>query len=566
MKVWELVEDTDFPNHDRFRIDRKSGVLTFKSTPDYENPRSSITAGTLADRNVYKVKAKLGDGEKFVYTEVTVRVTGVEEAEILTLSARQPEVGVKLTATLAGGDIRGLRTPDWQWQVENDSGGFDNITDAVNRSYTPRAVDEGKKLRAYVSYQDSHDDDVTKLGDGDQFILGTGVSEFTVRASHASNNVAPMFRENDKDNDATNGVQTSRRIEENSAPGMKVGPPVFATDNNHLAWNDADDPGGPRDVLTYSLEDLPTTGADVDPNEATYSGNAALFAIDQTTGQIMTKAPLDYESLNRTGDATDYMYRFLAIATDPSGATGMVTVTIHVLDVDEAPEITGPAALTYFENSIALDAITAELRLDRIPDDEDTSEADFDPAVYMAADNDLDDDTAVAVGNIQWQLTGPDAAKFQFEGSTATYTDSDSDMDALTQPVIAEGTPAELRSPALQFRSPPDLENATDVGGTPGDNVYEITLVAWDVDWEIGSRDVTIRVANSDDTGTITLSHIKPQVGTKIKATLNDPDGVSQRITWQWYRGSSATAGNEADGPGAKTDTYTPIVPASSEP
>ena len=44
------------------------------------------------------------------------------------------------------------------------------------------------------------------------------------------------------------------------------------------------------------------------------------------------------------------IYQFMAIATDPSGETGMATVTIHVLDVDEAPQVRGPAALTYFEN------------------------------------------------------------------------------------------------------------------------------------------------------------------------------------------------------------------------
>ena len=249
VKVWELVEATSFPDHADFRIDRKSGVLTFKRTPDYENPMSSVATGTLAERNVYKVKAKLGDGEKFVYTEVTVQVTGVEEAETLTLSARQPEVGEALTATLAGGDIRGLRTPDWQWQVEDGSGGFTAIEDAVNRSYTPRDDDVGKKLRAYVSYQDSHDDDITRLGD--PLLLGTGVSEFPVRAE-PDGNVAPVFWDVD-DSTETAGTQASRRIEENSAPGMKVGPPVFATDKDHLAWNDADDPGGPRDVLTYSL-------------------------------------------------------------------------------------------------------------------------------------------------------------------------------------------------------------------------------------------------------------------------------------------------------------------------
>ncbi len=543
VRVWELVrDDTDFPDHGDFRIDRKSGVLTFKVTPDYENPRSSVSTGTLADRNVYKVKAKLGDGEKFVYTEVTVRVAGVEEAETLTLSARQPEVGVKLTATLAGGDIRGLRTPDWQWQVENDSGGFADIEDAVNRSYTPRAGDVGKKLRAYVSYQDSHDDDITKLGDGDQFIVGTGVTEFAVRAKPASN-VAPMFRENDEDTAGTvDPLLTSRRIEENSPPGMKVGPPVFATDNNHLAWDHADDPGGPRDVLTYSLSDGDaTTTADG------ATADDGLFSIDQKTGQIMTKAALNKEVglTDRDDTADGVQLQVTAIATDPSGETGMVRVDIHVLDVDEVPEVTGPAALTMFENA-------TDLLLDQDPTTDTANDA-----LYMAADNDLDDDTAPPAGDIQWELRGDDADKFQFVGGDGTYTDS----TAIT-PADLTATPptfASAASPQLRFRSAPDLENPTDEGGTPGDNVYEITVVAWDEDWEIGSREVTIRVANSDDPGMITLSHITPQVGTPITATLNDPDGVSTTITWTWESPSGTPATGTVKSSGM-TSTYTPVA------
>ena len=154
-------------------------------------------------------------------------------------------------------------------------------------------------------------------------------------------NVAPVFRE-DEDNDANNNLWTaSRRVEENSAR-TPVGPPLFATDDDHKSRREG---GGPRDVLTYSLEDV--------TSPAVYVGNAALFSIDQTTGQIMTKGPLNRESLNREGDANDYQYRVLAKATDPSGVSGQITVTIHVLDMAEVPEVRGPAALTYFENQPA---------------------------------------------------------------------------------------------------------------------------------------------------------------------------------------------------------------------
>ena len=555
VKVWELVTDendpagnaadlTAFPDYGHFRIDRDSAVLTFKSSPDYEDPMSMAAAATttmtLEDENVYKVKAKVGDGEKFLPVEITVQVRGKEELGTVTFSNRQPEVGVKLTAMLADGDIRGLRTPDWQWQVENDRGGFVDIDEAVNAAYTPGAGDAGKKLKVIAQYDDSHGIDYAEV---------SLESEFAVRAAPASN-VAPMFRETDEAT-TENGVQSSRRIEENTTPGMRVGPPVFATDNNHLAWNHADDPGGPRDVLTYSLGDgvAATTGDGTTLEDG-------LFSIDQITGQIMTKSPLNYEDLTDRDNVTEgIQLEVTANATDPSGAIGRAVVTIHVLDEVEAPAVTGPAALTYFENQPA-DG-TSDLLLFRDPAQSDAdppdpahpSPADVTPdnqVTYMATDNDLAlTGLTLAGSDIQWQITGDDADEFQFgTGTPVTYTDS---------PGTPTGTPPVAASPVLQFRSAPDLEDAADEGGTPGDNVYEITVVAWDEDWEIGRRDVTIRVADSNDAGTITLSHVQPQAGTPITATLKDPDDVSTKITWTW-------SGSGKDKSSGLTSTYTPVA------
>ena len=560
VKIWELVlDDTAFPDNGDFRIDRISGALSFKSPPDYENPRSSIAAGSLADMNVYKVKAKLGDGEKFVYTEVTVRVEGKEEPGTVTLSNRQPEIGVPLTAMLADGDIRGLRTPDWQWQRETgtDTGVFEDIDGAVNATYTPRVEkddepgDVGKKLKVIAQYEDSHGTDYAEV---------TAESEFAARAAPTAN-VAPEFREAEEGDAAV--LLTSRRIEENSASGMRVGPPVFATDNNHLSRGDANDPGGPRDVLTYSLSDgLATTrdGTTLDDG---------LFSIDQITGQIMTKAALNKEvGLPDRDENADngVQLRVTAIATDPSGATGQATVAIHVLDVDEAPEVTGPAALTYFENSELSNGdetlillrdptrITEEVNGVSVPTYVPEEVGPVNQAVYIATDSDLDDNPILTPTNrdIEWQLTGPDAAKFQFVGSEGTYTNS-AEVDEFDDPTVAMAT-----SPALRFRSAPDLENAADVGGTRGDNVYEITVVAWDGDWEIGERDVTIRVADSNDEGMISLSHIKPQADVEFTATAKDPDNISTKITWTWEAPVGTPAAGNVVSTGT-TSTYTPV-------
>ena len=565
---WELVTDTDDPAYDddfldyrHFKIDRMSGVMTFKTPPDYENPMSAAadaTVNDLANRNVYKVKAKFGDGEKYLPVEVTVTVTGIEEDGTITLSNRRPQAGVGLTATLADPD-KGIRTPDWQWQVETDEGTgvFEDIANAVNRTYTPQAGDVGKYLKATATYQDGH---------GIDYVEEEATSEFVVRPAPGSND-DPVFQEEDEDLDQDVPlIQSSRRIEENSAPGTKVGPAVKATDDDHLP---AADPGGePRDELTYSLRDPKgATGTDNrdgndDDNDINTpsdgDGHAALFSIDQATGQITTKYPLlDRESLS--GNTPRYAYSVVVRATDPSGAFEDMELDIYVLDVEETPELTGPAALTYFENS-------ADLLLDRNLDNDEA-----DNALYRATDNDLDDgldgdaNPSDDATQIQWELTGLDASRFQFGDSTITYTDSETITNAdstETPPTVAVAT-----APALQFRSAPNVEAPADVGGIrAGDNIYEITVRAWDEDWLIGSRDVTIRVADTDDAGMVTLSHITPQQGTAITATLNDPDGISGQVSWQWYTGGLDDNDGEPTGTAITgvpsttgvTTTYTP--------
>ena len=71
-------------------------------------------------------------------------------------------------------------------------------------------------------------------------------------------NTAPTF---------TDGSTTTRSVAENTAPGKHIGAAIAATDADN-------------DTLTYTL-----SGAD-----------AASFGIDATTGQLKTKAALDYET------------------------------------------------------------------------------------------------------------------------------------------------------------------------------------------------------------------------------------------------------------------------------
>ena len=113
-----------------------------------------------------------------------------------------------------------------------------------------------------------------------------------MRADSVTPNQAPEFP----------SASTSRSIAENTAAGEDIGTPVEATD---------DDAG---DTLIYTL------GGD----------DEASFDIDPATGQIMTKAALDYE--------TKASYSVTVTATDSSNTannSASITVAITVTDVDD---------------------------------------------------------------------------------------------------------------------------------------------------------------------------------------------------------------------------------------
>ena len=126
--------------------------------------------------------------------------------------------------------------------------------------------------------------------DGDNnsltFAVGIRVPTYDPNANHA-----PVFSE---------GISTARSVAENTDVGVNIGSPVVATDEDD-------------DLLTYGLE-----GPD-----------AAAFGIVGTTGQLQTRAPLDYE----TRDA----YAVTVIVSDGRGAADTIGVAISVTDENDDP-------------------------------------------------------------------------------------------------------------------------------------------------------------------------------------------------------------------------------------
>ena len=132
--------------------------------------------------------------------------------------------------------------------------------------------------------------------------LTTQVSVTASTETPTPTNTAPTF---------TAGSTTTRTVAENTVANVNVGSAVAATDANN-------------DTLTYTLG-----GTD-----------ANVFSIESTTGQLKTRAALDYE--------TKRTYTVTITVSDGNGGSDSITVTITVTNVVEnrAPVFTDGVSTT----------------------------------------------------------------------------------------------------------------------------------------------------------------------------------------------------------------------------
>ena len=253
-----------------FAIDRNTGQLRVGTATDldYEAKDSYTVEVTVTDPS-----------NAGAVLMVTIEVTNEDEAGTVSLSSMEPQVGTALTATLTDpdGNVSGVT---WSWARSSDQSTWTDISEATAATYTPVSADGDNYLRATAAYTDGHG-------------AGKTAEAILADAVHVPN-TAPSF--------ATTESGT-RNVAENTLAGEDVGTPVAAMD--------ADD-----DTVTYVLG-----GTD-----------AASFDIDASTGQLKTKAALDYEA--------KASYTVTVTVSDGRGGSESIDLTIMVTDVDETPPVT----------------------------------------------------------------------------------------------------------------------------------------------------------------------------------------------------------------------------------
>ena len=184
-----------------------------------------------------------------------------------------------------------------------------------------------------------------------------------------------------------------------------------------------------------------------------------------------------------------------------------------------------------------------ELTIDEIDEgDEDTKPLfvgeNADPASNIYNVDDEDDRASVS----SWRLEGEDKDQLRLTGTVG-------------------------RTLVFKDLKQPNYENPADADG---DNVYKVTVVAFDNDGVRGEFDVCIAVMNIDEVGKITLRDkdgvelVQPHADGPITADLTDPDGGVTGVTWQWERSqvNPPTPTNDladiAAEDGGTSKTYTP--------
>ena len=311
-----------------FEIDAASGQLRTRAVLDYESTSSYNLTVTATDPSA--------DSNSIT---VTVTVENVEEPGTVALSPVQPRVGDTLNALLTDPDmVSGAVTWSWERSTSRTSGWA--AVSGASASYQTVDADANYYLRATASYDDGAGADKS----------ASAVSANPVRA-FASGNTNPSFL----------SATDTRTVDENERAGTNVGAPVVATDADN-------------DRLSYFL-----SGTD-----------AAAFEINSSSGQLRTRAALDYE--------VQQIYAVDVTATDPSGGFGEVEVTISVGNVQEA----GTATLSPLQPVVGIE-LTATL---------------------------ADPDGRVSISSWSWERSPDRAAWTPVSGAMADYTPVAADVGA----------------------------------------------------------------------------------------------------------------------------------------
>ena len=300
---WIVSVEPGGGDGDSFEID-DDGFLTFTQPPDYEDPRDENRNNEYSfSIMAYDTNPPSGQRPGQTFFQVKVIVVNVEESleisgpsEVEYAEDRTDAVAA-YTALRPSGRVR--------WTLAGDDSSKFSISSGGQLTF-----------RTQPDYESPADAD----GDGTYILVVTandGVDTKTksVEVEVTNANEPPAFSE----------TSTTRSVPENTGPAENIGEPVGA-----------EDPDG--DELTYTLDD----GTD-----------ARSFDIVPTSGQLLTKDPLDRETKNSYSVTVSVSDGINAQSEPDAEVDDTISVTIRVTEENEAPMFpsTEPGTRSFPENT-----------------------------------------------------------------------------------------------------------------------------------------------------------------------------------------------------------------------
>ena len=313
----ELTYTLGGTNAASFSIVSTSGQLKTRSALDYETKSSYSVTISVSDGN--------GGSDSIT---VTINVTDVTENKVTITDKDVTENnapvftdGASTTRSIAENTAAGtnIGTPVSATDADNNTLTY-TLGGTNSASFAIVSTSGQLQTKAALNYERKTSYSVTiSVSDGnngnDSITVTINITNVVNEGTAQQNiNSAPTF---------TEGIDATRSVAENTAAGTNIGTAVAATDANS------------GDTLTYSLG-----GAD-----------AASFAIVTTSGQLQTKAALDYET------KTSYTVT-VSVSDGKTNGTDSITVTINVTDVNEGTSAQNTnSAPTFTESTSATRSI-----------------------------------------------------------------------------------------------------------------------------------------------------------------------------------------------------------------
>ena len=336
----------------------------------------------------------------------------------------------------------------------------------------------------------------------------------------------------------------TRTVPENTPPGANIGNPISATDDDDDGAGNDDIEFG--DTLTYSL-----SGTD-----------AASFDIDPSTGQLITKAPLDADEPAQTS------YSVTVTVKDSSGGSDTVDVTINVTNESEEPGAL--AAPTVVSTALDNDAATYELKVIWYPPDDPgdgtptysveykktaetsfgTTGVDHSGTATSATISQLDVDTSYqvrvratnSVGNGPWSLSGVGSTNKK-DNALPTFGDAtvmrnvleNSEPGLVVGPKVSATDDNHVLALAYELRGPDadsfDLQASTGQIRTKRGVVYDFeTKPTLNVTMTVSDRQ-----GGSDATAvTISITDVPEAPSTPDRPTVRATPGSSRSLDVSW--------------------------------